>query len=82
MTEQMLTREAAAADLFRAAATEAGNLRTERNRLRAVNAELVAALRKIAQGCNGYGDAAGWAALTARAALGSEAARAALAKGR
>lgn len=68
---------AEAADALRAAATEAGNLRAERNRLRAVNAELVAALSKIAEVCNGYGDEAGGAAMTARAALGSEAARAA-----
>ena len=32
---------------LRAAATEAGTLRAERNRLRAVNAELVAALETI-----------------------------------
>ena len=68
------------AEALRAAATVADNLRAERTRLRAVNAELVAALSKIAQVCNGYGDEAGWAAMTARAALGSEAARAALAK--
>lgn len=41
----------------------------ERDRLKEINAELLAALEKIAEVCNGYDLEAGWACKTARAAI-------------
>ena len=45
------------------------NVEAERDRLRAEKDALATALEKIAEVCNGYGNEAGWACKTARAAI-------------